>query len=102
MELKIVSKKENSVLKRTEVQFTVEHNQAKTPGRLDIKRSVASQLQVSDKLVFIKKMNTLTGTSITVGEANAYQSEAQAKIIEPDYIVKRNSPPEKPKEEAKA
>jgi len=102
MELKIVSKKENPVLKRIEVQFTVEHNQAKTPGRLDIKRSVASQLQVSDKLVFIKKMDTLTGTSITVGEANAYQSEAQAKIIEPEYIVKRNSPPEKPKEEAKA
>jgi len=102
MELKIVSKKENPVMKRTEVQFTVEHKQGKTPGRLDIKRSVASQLQVSDKLVFIKKMKTLTGTSMTVGEATAYQSEAQAKIIEPEYIVKRNSPPEKPKEEAKA
>ncbi|HTY74849.1 MAG TPA: 30S ribosomal protein S24e [Candidatus Nanoarchaeia archaeon] len=102
MELKIISKKENPVLKRTEVQFTVEHTQAKTPGRLDIKRSVASQLQVNDKLVFIKKMSTKTGTSMTVGEANAYQSEAQAKIIEPSYIIKRNSPPEKAKEEAKA
>ena len=89
-------------MKRTEVQFTVDHNQGKTPGRLDVKRSVASQLQVSDKLVFIKKMKTLTGTSTTVGEATAYQSEAQAKLIEPAYIVKRNSPPEKPKEEAKA
>ena len=102
MEIKIVSKKENPVMKRTEVQFTVEHIQGKTPGRLDIKRSVASQLQVSDKLVFIKKMRTLTGTSMTVGVATAYQSEAQAKIIEPEYIIKRNSPPEKPKEEAKA
>jgi len=102
MELKIISKKENPVLKRTEVQFTVEHTQARTPGRLDIKRSVASQLQVNDKLVFIKKMSTKTGTSMTVGEANAYQSEAQAKIIEPGYIIKRNSPPEKAKEEAKA
>jgi len=102
MEVKIVSKKENPVMKRTEVQFTVDHNQGKTPGRLDVKRSVASQLQVSDKLVFIKKMKTLTGTSTTVGEATAYQSEAQAKLIEPAYIVKRNSPPEKPKEEAKA
>ena len=102
MEVKIVSKKENPVMKRTEVQFTVDHNQGKTPGRLDVKRSVASQLQVSDKLVFIKKMKTLTGTSTTVGEATAYQSEAQAKLIEPAYIMKRNSPPEKPKEEAKA
>jgi len=102
MDVKIVSKKDNPVLKRKEVQFTVEHTQGKTPGRLDIKRSIAGQLQVSDKLVFIKRMKTLTGTSIAVGAANAYESEAQAKLIEPDYIIKRNSPPEKPKEEAKA
>jgi small subunit ribosomal protein S24e len=102
MEVKIVSRKENPLLKRKEVQFTVLHTQSKTPQRLDIKRSVASELQVSDKLVFIKKMRTMTGTNTTVGEANAYESETQAKLIEPKYIVKRNSPPEKPKEEASA
>jgi len=102
MEVRIITQKENHVLKRKEVQFTVEHAQGKTPGRLDIKRSLASQLQVNDKLVFVKRMKTLTGTSTAVGEANAYESEAQAKLIEPSYIVKRNSPPEKPKEEAKA
>ncbi len=102
MEVKIVSKKENPLLKRKEVQFTVLHTQGKTPQRLDIKRSIASELQVSDKLVFIKKMRTMTGTNTTLGEANAYESETQAKLIEPKYIVKRNSPPEKPKEEARA
>ncbi len=102
MDVKIVTKKENPVLKRKEVEFTVEHTQGKTPARLDIKRMVASQLQVSDKLVFVKRMKTLTGTNTAVGAANAYESEAQAKLIEPEYIVKRNSPPEKPKEEAKA
>ena len=102
MELKILSKKENPLLKRKEVQFTVVHTQGKTPARLDVKRSIASELQVSDKLVFVKKMKTNTGTNMAVGEANAYETEAQAKLIEPSYIVKRNSPPEKPKEEAKA
>jgi small subunit ribosomal protein S24e len=102
MELKIISKKENPLLKRKEVKFTVVHTQGKTPARLDIKRSLASELQVSDKLVFVKRMKTMTGTSIAVGEANAYESEAQAKIIEPAYIMKRNTPPEKPKEEANA
>jgi len=101
MELKIISKKENALLKRKEVQFKVEHTQGKTPARLDIKRSIASELQVSDKLVFVKRMHTATGTSITLGEANAYESAEQAKLIEPEYIIKRNSPPEKPKEEAK-
>jgi small subunit ribosomal protein S24e len=101
MEVKIVSQKVNPVMKRKEVKFTIEHNQSKTPLRLDVKRSIASQLQVSDKLVFVKQMKTLTGTNTTVGAANAYESEAQAKLMEPDYIMKRNNP-EKPKEEAKA
>ena len=101
MEVKIVFKKENPLLKRKEVQFTVVHTQGKTPGRLDLKRSIASELQISDKLVYVKKMKTMTGTNTAVGEANAYETEEQAKLIEPAYIIKRNSPPEKPKEEAK-
>ncbi len=101
MEVKIVSTKDNPLLKRKEVQFTIEHKHGKTPIRLDIKRSIAGELQVTDKLVFIKKMRTMTGTNTTVGFANAYESESQAKLIEPSYIIKRNSPPEKPKEEAK-
>jgi small subunit ribosomal protein S24e len=100
MELTITAKKENPLLKRKEIEFTVVHTQGKTPGRLDIKRSIASELQVSDKLVFVKKMKTMTGTSTAVGVANTYESEAQAELIEPDYILKRNRPPEKPKEEA--
>jgi small subunit ribosomal protein S24e len=100
MEFKILSQKENPVLKRREVKFSVVHTQSKTPVRLDIKRSIASELQISDKLVFIKRMKTMTGTNTTIGEANAYQNEAQAKLIEPAYIMKRNSPPEKPKVEA--
>ncbi len=102
MEVRIVSKKENPLLKRKEIQFAILHSLSKTPQRLDVKRSIASELQASDKLVFIKKMQTLTGTNSTIGEANVYESEVQAKLIEPKYITKRNSPPEKPKEEASA
>jgi small subunit ribosomal protein S24e len=101
MDVQIVSKKENPLLKRKEIQFTIVHTQGKTPARSEIKWSIASGLQVSDKLVFIKKMNTLTGTNTTVGEATAYETEAQAKLIEQPYIIKRNSPPEQ-KQEAKA
>jgi small subunit ribosomal protein S24e len=103
MQVKIISKKENPLLKRKEVQFKIEHGpNGKTPARLDVKRSVAAELQVKDQLVFVKRMKTLTGTTTAIGFANAYETEEQAKIIEPDYIIKRNSPPEKPKEEAKA
>ena len=102
MQVQIVSKKENPLLKRKEVKFTVEHAQGKTPERLEIKRSIASELGVSDKFVFVKRMKTMTGTNTAIGFANAYESETQAKLIEPAYILKRNTAPEKPKAEAKS
>jgi len=102
MEVKIISKKENPLLKRKEIQFKVEHGpKGKTPARLDLKRSLAAELQVNEQLVFIKHMKTMTGTSTAIGAANVYQTVEQAKRIEPDYIIKRNSPPEKPAEEEK-
>lgn len=102
MDVKIISKKDNPLLKRKEIKFVVEQGpKAKTPARLDVKRSLAAELKISDQLVFVKRMKTKTGTSTAVGDANAYETAAQAKLIEPEYIIKRNSPPEKPKEEAK-
>jgi len=102
MEIKIVSTKENPLLKRKEVGFTITQGpKEKTPKRLDAKRAVANEMQVKETVVYIKSMKTLTGTSITKGFANIYQNVEQAQIVEPEYIRKRNNP-EKPKEEAKA
>jgi small subunit ribosomal protein S24e len=101
MEIKIITSKQNPLLKRREVQFKIEHGtQTKTPARLEVKKALAAELKVGEELVFVKDMRTLTGTGTAVGHANAYETAEQAKIVEPDYIVKRNSPPEKPKEEA--
>ena len=100
MEVKIVSTKKNSLLKRKEVDFRVDQGlKGKTPTRLEVKKAIAAQLKMKDELVFIKKMKTMTGTNIAVGVANAYETLEQAKFIEPEYIRKRNSPPEEPKEE---
>jgi ribosomal protein S24E len=102
MEVKIVSTKENPLLKRKEVAFRVEQGpKGRTPPRLEVKRAIAAELKINEELVFVKKMRTKTGTSTAVGVANAYETVEQAKLIEPEYIRKRNSPPEKPKEEAK-
>jgi small subunit ribosomal protein S24e len=101
MEVKIVSSKSNPLLKRKEVQFSIEHGpQSKTPARLDVRKALASELKLAEELIFIRDMRTLTGTGTTMGHANAYQTAAQAKVVEPEYIVKRNTPSEKPKEEA--
>ncbi len=103
MQIKIDTTKDNPLLKRREVGFTIVSGpKEKTPQRLEVKKALAVELKIGDDVVFVKKMNTKTGTSITQGVANVYQSVAQAKLIEPEYIRKRNSPPEKPKEEATA
>ena len=102
MEIKIVSEKQNPLLKRKEVYFQVEHNQTgNTPPRLEVRKAVATALKKDADLVFVKKIETKTGTHTAVGLANVYDSVEQAKLIEPKYIVKRNVPPEKPKEEEK-
>jgi ribosomal protein S24E len=103
MQVKIDSIKDNPLLKRKEVGFTIISGpKEKTPQRLEVKKAVATEMKLGDDVVFIKRMRTKTGTSITVGAANVYQSVNQAKLVEPEYIRKRNSPPEKPKEEATA
>ena len=101
MEIKIISQKENPLLKRKEVKFNVEHSTGSTPPRLEVRRAVATALKANVDLVFLKKFETKTGTRTAAGTANLYDSVEQAKLIEPEYIVKRNIPPEKPKEEAK-
>ncbi len=103
MQVKIDTTNDNPLLKRREVGFTIVSGpKEKTPQRLEVKKALAVELKIGDDVVFVKKMNTKTGTSITQGVANVYQSVAQAKLVEPEYIRKRNSPPEKPKEEATA
>jgi ribosomal protein S24E len=100
MQIKIESAKDNPLLKRKEVEFTViQVPKEKTPQRLEVKKALAVELKIGDDVVFVKRMRTKTGTNITVGVANVYQSVSQAKLVEPEYIRKRNSPPEKPKEE---
>jgi ribosomal protein S24E len=103
MQVKIDSTKDNPLLKRKEVNFSIISGpKEKTPKRLDVKKAVAIELQTGEDVVFVKRMRTKTGTSMTVGVATVYKSINQAKIVEPEYIRKRNSPPEKPKEEATA
>ena len=100
MEVKIVSTKENPLLKRKEVDFRIEQDlKGKTPARLEVKKALADKLKINEELIFVKKMRTMTGTNTAVGIANAYEKIEQAKFIEPEYIRKRNSPLEDPKEE---
>jgi small subunit ribosomal protein S24e len=103
MEIKITLKKENPLLKRKEIAFQVQQTpQGGTPPRLEVKKAVADALATNADVVFVTKFETRTGMNTAVGTANVYDSVEQAKLVEPEHIIKRNSPPaEKPKEEEK-
>jgi len=96
MEIKITEEQQNILLKRKELQFEVEHSQTKgTPSRLEIRNKLAEMLKTKPELVYVKRVETKTGTMKATGKANAYESIEQAKLIEPKYIVTRNIPAEK-------
>jgi len=95
MKVKIVSEKENPLLKRKEIVFEVNHQEnGSTPPRTDVKKALADILGVNHSLVFIKQFETKTGTLIAQGRANIYPNVEQAEKIEPKYVIQRNLPPQ--------
>lgn len=101
MEIKILSENDNPLLRRKEVVFQVEHEQTgRTPRRSEVKDAIARALRKDADLVFVKKVETKTGTCMAIGTANIYDSVECAKLIEPEYIIKRNTSVEKEKEES--
>jgi len=101
MKIRVTSKERNSLLKRTEVAFEVEHGETGgTPSRFDMRKRLAEALKAKLELVYVKRVETRTGANTALGEANVYESVEQAKLVEPEHIVTRNAPPtEKPAEE---
>lgn len=105
MKLKILSKEQNPLMKRKEVTFSVEHAQTGgTPTRVEVRKQLATLLKTDLDLVYVKQLETKTGTMVAIGEANAYDSIEQAKLVEPEHIIARNAipeeKPEKPEEES--
>ena len=99
MKLEIISKEQNPLMKRREVSFRVEHNQTGgTPTRAEVREQLASLLKTKPDLIYVKNMETKRGTMVAVGEANVYESDEQAKFVEPKHIIARNAVEEKAEE----
>jgi small subunit ribosomal protein S24e len=100
MELKILDEHKNVLLKRREITFEVNHSQTKsTPSRVELRNKLADMLKTKPELIYVKRVETKTGTMLATGKANAYESAEQAKRVEPKHIVARNTPASERKEE---
>jgi len=88
LELKLTSVKKNPLFNRQEIEFMVEQN--KTPSRSNVRIGVAVAMKVDLNNVYVREIETKSGTHVTVGSAHVYADPEQALKIEPKYIIERN------------
>lgn len=105
MELKIKQEEYNALLKRKEIFAEVDHDEAGTPSRVDLRKAIASKYGVKPDSVYVIDVRTKTGTQNAVCEVQVYDDQKSAQSTVPRYIQTRNLPPDERKrvmeEEAK-
>ena len=101
MEIEIISKKENPLVGRLEVNFKVSHPKEITPGRKEVRDEMASLLKVKKDTIVIDNMKPEFGKPETIGYAKVYKSKDDALQMETNAVLKRNALLEEKKEEKK-
>ncbi|MHB8633060.1 MAG: 30S ribosomal protein S24e [Thermoplasmatota archaeon] len=91
MELKIVRQKENPILARKELDFTIRHDGATTPSRAQARQLVAAEIGTKTENVIIDHMASEYGLGSTAGSARAYKTPEAARGQERVHLLKRNS-----------
>jgi small subunit ribosomal protein S24e len=95
LKVDIVSKFENKVLDRIEVNFKADHDGEPTPSRDAIRTALASALGVPKESVVVDEMGSKYGIGSTEGYAKVYNDVEVAKKYEKNYILVRNGLAEK-------
>src|SRR5512138_793249 len=103
MEIKVLEEKNNPLLQRREIQFSVTQNLG-TPSRQEIKNKLAAYLNSKPELVIIERMKQEFGKRETKGYAKIYETPERLKSVETEHIIQRNEkkPEKKEGEEKKA
>lgn len=97
MRIDIVSKHENALLGRQEIEFEVKEAKL-TPSRKEIREKIAAILGADEKKLVVDVFRTSYGTPLVMGSARIYRNEKDLKGAELDYVIARNfGKPEKPK-----
>ena len=86
----IVSRKENKLLNRVEINFRWQHEGQATPSRQAVMNLVKTLEPGSNPdCIVVKECNTRFGQPLTTGMAFIYADEVAMKV-EPDFIHKRH------------
>ena len=90
MQLEVLAKKENPLLKRVEVTFKATHKAEPTPTRDALRAFLAKELNATKDIVVIDSQASTFGRYETVGYAKVYKSKDEALAVERKHILVRN------------
>jgi ribosomal protein S24E len=99
MDIEIVSKKENPLLDRTELEVVARHEGAPTPKRDELRELVAAALKVKKDTVVVDHINTRFGLGESKGYVKVYSSKQIAMAVERDEEPPATEPEEAPAKE---
>ena len=96
MEINVLEDKEKPLLLRRELIADVVF-ESRTPSRDEIRKELAGKVKVNEELVIVTQINTEFGHRKAIVGAHIYKSKKDLESIEPNYLLKRHSKPEKEK-----
>ncbi len=102
MEIKILSKKENPLLNRTEIEFECDYPSEGTPNLLDVKHKLVALEDSSNDLLVVDSMKPSYGATKAVGLAKVYDSVEKLQEIEAKAVLAKNEEPEEEPAEEEA
>ena len=95
MDIELTSRKDNKLLKRTELEVTVKHPRSPTPKREEVRDAISKTLGVGKDGVIIDSMKSSFGSHETYVFAKAYSDKETAVKSENRHILVRNKLAEK-------
>lgn len=81
MNIKIIQEKENSLLKRRELDLEVE-SPDKTPSNQELKKELATLLKIKEELIVLKGIYQVFGKRTSKAGVHVYKDEKSLKEIE--------------------
>ena len=101
MNLSLQKPQQDTAVPREYITGTVTYENATTPSRHQLIEAIAQKTKKPTNTIVIKSINKQYGTNSSLLKIYIYNSLEAIKRFEQNYMVKRNTLPEKPKEEPK-
>ena len=102
MNVNVISKTDNAVLERKEIEAEVTFS-GPTPSREELRKEISGKVGANPDLMVLREVQNTFGSQSVKVIAHAYSNKEKMVATEPGYMVKRDKlvEEEKPKEEKK-